>query len=206
MDDLAPLPPAFYQRDALEVAPDLIGRELVRRLGRTLVVGRIVETEAYRRDDPASHSYRGQTRRNRSMFGRPGRAYVYVSYGIHHCMNVVTAPVSAVLLRALEPVQGLGSMTRRRGTKAVRLLCSGPGRLCQAMGIGLGQDGADLTTGKGLWLTAGSPPSGVVAATRIGISAATDAMWRFVEAGSPYASRPLPAAAIPGPRAQGGPP
>ncbi|MDQ3990969.1 MAG: DNA-3-methyladenine glycosylase, partial [Actinomycetota bacterium] len=172
--DLAPLPGTFYQRDAVEVAADLIGRLLVRRRGRALMAGRIVETEAYRRDDPASHSYRGLTRRNRSMFGPPGHAYVYVSYGIHHCMNVVTAPVSAVLVRALEPVLGLGHMARHRGLDGERVLCAGPGRLCQALAIDRADDGTDLTTARGVWVAAGAPAAEVVSTPRIGISTAVE--------------------------------
>jgi DNA-3-methyladenine glycosylase len=143
----------FYARDSLEVARDLIGRMLIRTTGGRRLMGRIVEAEAYARDDPASHAFRGLTRRNASMFGPPGHAYVYRSHGIHHCLNVTTGDGSAVLLRALEPVRGLGEMARRRGLDDVRLLCAGPGRLCQALGVSLADDGGDLTIRRKIPLT-----------------------------------------------------
>jgi DNA-3-methyladenine glycosylase len=154
------------------------------------MVGRLVEVEAYAREDPASHSFRGQTRRNVTMFGPPGHAYVYVSHGIHHCMNVTTGGANAVLLRALEPLEGVEEMTRRRGMADVRLLCAGPGRLCQAVGITLSDDGHDVTRRQGLWLATGEPAAEVAATARIGITAAAEVPWRFVEQGSRYASRP----------------
>ena len=188
--NLRPLPRRFSARDPVELARDLIGRLLVRELGGVRLTGRIVEAEAYARDDPASHAYRGPTRRNASMFGPPGRAYVYVSHGIHHCMNVTTGGGSAVLLRALEPLEGEQEMARRRGVADRRLLCAGPGRLCQALGITLADDGADLARRGGLWLAAGTPAERVVASARIGISVAVDVPWRFVEEGTRFASRP----------------
>jgi DNA-3-methyladenine glycosylase len=179
----------FYARVSLEVARDLIGRVLVRTTGGRRLVGRIVEAEAYARDDPASHAFRGPTPRNASMFGPPGHAYVYRSNGIHSCMNVTTGDGSAVLLRALEPVRGMGEMIRRRGLDEVRLLCAGPGRLCQALGVTLADDGHDLTIGRRLWLAPGEPAAAVVATPRVGISVATDRRWRFVEEGSVFLSR-----------------
>lgn len=190
-DGLLPLPRSFYRRPSVEVARDLIGRLLVRRLDGAALVGRIVEAEAYGPDDPASHSYRGETPRNRSMFGPPGHAYVYRSYGVHHCLNAVSLPPTAVLIRALEPLEGLERMSRRRGVDHPRLLCAGPGRLCQALGIDLSLDGMDLTAGEGLWIARGRPAEVVVATRRIGISVAVDRPWRFVEAGSRFASRPV---------------
>ena len=187
--NLRPLPRRFYARDPVEVARDLIGRLLVRVTGGTTLVGRIVEAEAYAHDDPASHSFKGETRRNVTMFGPPGYAYVYVSHGIHHCMNVTTGGANAVLLRALEPVRGTEEMARRRGIPDERLLCAGPGRLCQAMGITLAQDGQDVTRRDDLWLAAGEPVADIMATARIGISAAAEVPWRFVEEGSPFASR-----------------
>lgn len=188
MEIYDPLPRRFYQRDPVEVAPDLIGMLLVRKLDGQVLVGRIVEAEAYRFDDPASHAYRGETARNRSMFGPPGHAYVYRSYGIHRCLNAVTR-AGAVLIRAAEPLQGLATMAARRGLDAPRLLCAGPGRLCQAFGIDLADDGADLCRLEPLGLARGERPASVVATPRVGITVATDYPWRFVEAGSPFASR-----------------
>ncbi|HEX6208245.1 MAG TPA: DNA-3-methyladenine glycosylase [Actinomycetota bacterium] len=184
-----PLPRDFYERPSLALARALLGKVVVSELGGARTVGRIVEAEAYRPDDPASHSFRGPTSGNRTMFGPPGHAYVYVSYGIHRCMNAVARSGSAVLLRALEPLHGLDAMTARRGLEQELLLCAGPGRLCQALGVTRGEDGVDLTTGEGLWITDGPAPRRVVRTPRIGISVAGDRLWRFVEEGSPYASR-----------------
>ncbi|MGH2686075.1 MAG: DNA-3-methyladenine glycosylase [Actinomycetota bacterium] len=189
--NLRPLPRRFYARDSIDLAGDLVGRLLVREAGGVRVVGRIVEAEAYRPDDPASHSFRGPTRRNATMFAGPGLAYVYISYGMHHCMNVTAGGGAAVLLRALEPVEGLEEMARRRGVADVRLLCSGPGRLCQALGISLADDGSDLVTGGALWLAPGAPAETVVVSTRIGITTAVEQPWRFTEAGSRFLSRPV---------------
>jgi len=188
--NLRPLPRRFYARDPVEVARDLVGRLLVRESRGSRTIGRIVEVEAYSREDPASHSFKGQTRRNVTMFGPPGYAYVYVSHGIHHCMNVTTGEANAVLLRALEPVLGAEEMARRRGVVDERLLCAGPGRLCQALGITLSDDGHDLTRRGVMWLAEGRPAEALVATARIGISAAADVPWRFVEEGSRFASRP----------------
>ncbi|HWC32289.1 MAG TPA: DNA-3-methyladenine glycosylase [Actinomycetota bacterium] len=190
MADLRPLSRRFYARDPALVARDILGRLLVRETSGERLVGRIVEAEAYATDDPASHSYRGETRRNATMFGPPAHAYVYVSHGIHHCLNVTTGHGNAVLLRAIEPLEGLEWMVERRGVVDARLLCAGPGRLCEALGVGLADDGADLTTGEGLWLARGVPASAVVATPRVGIRRAADVPWRFVVRGSRYASRP----------------
>ena len=170
-----------------DAAPALIGWTLL----RDGVGGRIVEVEAYAADDPASHSYRGPTPRTEVMFGPPGRLYVYRSYGLHWCANVVCeAPGrgAAVLLRALEPTHGLDEMQARRGLTDARLLCAGPGRLTQALGLTREHDGADLT----LPPFALHPPA--VAATiertpRIGITKAVEKPWRYVEAGSSWSSR-----------------
>jgi DNA-3-methyladenine glycosylase len=187
--NLRPLSRRFYGRGAPVVAPDLIGRLIVRVTDGVRMVGRIVEAEAYRPDDPASHSFRGPTPRNATMFGPPGHVYVYVSHGIHHCMNVTTGHGSAVLLRALEPIQGLEEMARRRGVAEPRLLCAGPGRLCQALGVTRADDGADLTTNVGLWLAPGDPVTRVSATPRIGLTVARDRPWRFVDPGSRFLSR-----------------
>ncbi len=192
------LPRAFFERPSIEVAPDLLGRLLVRRTpGGVRLVGRIVETEAYREDDPASHSYRGRTPRTEVMFGPPGRLYVYFTYGMHFCMNVVTGSDgegSAVLLRAAEPIEGLREMAARRGVSDPRLLCSGPARLAQAFGIARAHNGADLVSGSELWLLEGHPvrPSSVQRTTRIGVRAGLDRRWRFLVRGDPYVSRGRP--------------
>lgn len=187
--DLRPLSRRFYARPALELAPDLIGRLLVRQLKGRLLIGRVVEAEAYGPNDPASHSYRGPTRRNATMFGSPGHAYVYISHGIHHCLNAVAEPPSAVLLRALEPIAGIDEMRRRRRTERERLLCAGPGRLCEALGIGRNLDGHDLTLGTSLWIARGRQAPDVLVTPRVGLSVAMEWPWRFVQAGSSFASR-----------------
>lgn len=187
--DLRPLSRRYYARPALELARELIGRLLVRELNGRLLIGRVVEAEAYGPNDPASHSFRGPTPRNASMFGFPGSAYVYISHGIHHCLNAVAKPPSAVLLRALEPLEGIEEMRRRRRTDRERLLCAGPGRLCEALGIGRNLDGHDLTSGEGLWIARGHRARDVVVTPRVGLNVAIDWPWRFVLAGSPFASR-----------------
>ena len=170
-----------------EVAPALIGATLV----VDGVGGRIVEAEAYDQEDPASHGYRGRTRRNASMFGPPGLAYVYRSYGIHWCLNLVCEDegvASAVLMRALEPTYGLERMRERRGLEAERLLCSGPGRLCQALAVTGEHDGRPLDRPP-FGLLAPDEPVEVVAGPRIGITQATERPWRYAEAGSRFLSR-----------------
>ena len=155
------------------------------------VGGRIVETEAYHHEDPASHSFSGPTPRNAAMFGPPGVIYVYRSYGIHWCMNLVCAgPASAVLIRAIEPTEGLDMMIVRRGLEDPRLLCSGPGRLCQAMGVTHAQNGARVDQPP-FELIPG-PPAQVVVGPRIGITKAVDEPWRFGEKGSRFVSKPFP--------------
>jgi DNA-3-methyladenine glycosylase len=189
------LPRAFFSRPTLTVAPRLVGCYLVHESPEGRAVGRIVEVEAYRGPrDPASHAYR-RTPRSEVMWGSPGTAYVYFSYGNHACMNVVTEPAGragAVLLRALEPSEGIALMERRRRTRDLRLLASGPGRLTQAMGITLAHNRADLVTGP-LYIARAGRRRPVIAATpRIGISAATTARWRFIDRGSAFLSRPVP--------------
>lgn len=182
---------AFFRRPAPDVAYDLIGATLL----VDGVGGIIVETEAYDRTDPASHSARGPTPRNASMFGPPAHLYVYRSYGIHWCLNLVcgTEPDgSAVLLRALEPVAGLDTMRQRRGLTDPRRLCSGPGRLCQALGVSIAMNGADLA-GPGFVFAPAAEPVDVVAGRRIGISAGVETEWRFGLARSSFISRPMSA-------------
>ena len=189
------LPRDFYARSALEVAPDLLNKVLVGPDGRT---GRIVEVEAYRgADDPGSHGFRGMTRRNATMFGPPGRLYVYFTYGMHWCANVVaeTDGVSAaVLLRALTPLEGIDAMYAARGPAARRDrdLCSGPAKLTQALGIDGDLDGADLVAGdrRVNIIDDGQPPPEVpVVTTRIGLSNGADLPWRFYANGVPDLSR-----------------
>jgi DNA-3-methyladenine glycosylase len=195
----------WFDRPSTTVAPALIGRHLVRRFpdGSEARV-RIVETEAYRSDDPASHSFRGPTARNRTMFGPAGHLYVYLIYGLHHCLNVVTGGperASAVLLRAAEPVENLPILSENRGVTDVRALCRGPGRLAQALGVDRSLDGIDLLTSHELWIEAGTPvPRARLSVTpRVGISVATEMPWRWLETGSRWATSvtPRPAAGRP---------
>lgn len=181
--------PDFFARPAPEVAQALIGVTVtVEGVG-----GVIVETEAYDREDPASHAFVGQTARNAAMFGPVGRAYVYRSYGMHWCLNVVCgdAPGAAVLIRALEPVHGLEIMAQRRGQSEPRALCSGPGKLCQALAITRAHDSLDL--GKSPFaLRDRAGGVEIVAGPRIGITKGVETPWRFGLAGSPFVSRPFP--------------
>ena len=182
---------AFYDRDPRQVGVDLLGCTLVHETAEGVTSGVIVETEAYRPEDPACHAYKGLTLRNRTIFGRPGLAYVYLSYGLHKLLNAVCEGEgvgSAVLIRALRPLQGLELMSRRR--KRSTHLCDGPGRLTQALGIELDQDGADLTDGS-LYILWGDAPEGqIVATTRIGISRGTELPWRYLVEGEKDISVP----------------
>lgn len=182
---------SFFERPTLELARALIGCVLVHetRAGRSS--GRIVETEAYLHDDPASHSFRGRTPRNAAMFGPPGHAYVYLVYGMHLCFNVVSAPEGigeAVLVRALEPLEGLERMRRRRGRANAREWCSGPGRLSEALAITRAHDGADLGRGA-LRIEVGETPGRILVGPRVGIRVATRRALRFRVAGSLWVSR-----------------
>jgi DNA-3-methyladenine glycosylase len=179
----------FFSRSVHEVAPELIGATLL----VDGVGGRIVEVEAYDAADPAAHGFRGQTPRNAAMFGPPGHAYVYRSYGIHWCLNLVCeeeGSAAAVLVRALEPTHGLELMRARRGLDDPRLLCAGPGRLCQALAVTREHDGLPLDLPPFALLPAEGRVE-VVAGPRIGISVATELPWRYAEAGSRWLSRPL---------------
>jgi DNA-3-methyladenine glycosylase len=180
---------SFFSRSVHEVAPELIGATLL--FGGA--GGVIVEVEAYHHTDPAAHSYGGQTPRNAVMFGPPGYAYVYRSYGIHWCVNFVCeekGSASAVLIRALEPTEGLVAMQRRRGTKDMRLLCSGPGRLTEALGITHAHNGLALDAPP-FELRARNGDVDVIAGPRIGITKAVELPWRYGLRGSRYLSKPF---------------
>ena len=191
----ATLPVSFFDRSAETVARELLGTLLVSRVGGVRTAGLVVETEAYLGyDDPASHGYRHRrNERNAALFGPPGTWYVYLSYGMHWCANLVCEAegrASAVLLRALEPVEGLETMRRRRGGVDDRLLCAGPGRLCQALGITRSLDGAHMSRAQVAVLpppSADTVPS-ISITPRIGITKAADWPLRFVVEGSRYAS------------------
>lgn len=191
-EDVIRLDRAFFARPTVRVARDLLGAVLHTRLPEGEASGRIVETEAYLgAGDLASHASRLKAGRMRSMYGEPGIAYVYRSYGMHAMLNVVTegaGAAGAVLIRALEPLTGLDLMEARRGTSTERLLCSGPGRLCQAMGIRLDHHGIDLTESEKIFLAAGEPPASISASGRIGISRAREEPWRFFVTDSRYVS------------------
>ena len=187
----------FFDRSVHEVARDLIGCRVA--VGET--AGVIVETEAYEASDPACHAYIGRTARNEVLFGPPGHAYVYLSYGIHSLLNFVTereGSASAVLIRALEPTHGVELMRERRGREDIEGLCSGPGKLTEALGVDLSLNGADLLQPP-FDLSERSASWGAVeiaASERIGITKAADLPWRYSAAGSRYVSRPWPAGAF----------
>ena len=192
----------FYDRSVHDVARDLVG--CVIRHGDT--AGRIVEVESYHQEEPACHAFAGLTPRTEVLFDRPGLAYVYRSYGIHALLNAVCegqGTGAAVLIRALEPLEGLDLMRRRRGLDAERLLCSGPGKLTQALGIWLDLNGTSLTGGGPIeFLPRGDYVPQTVDGVRIGITKAVDLPWRFVDAArTEYVSRPLPDALRPSRRA-----
>ena len=180
--------------DLFDLPAEVVAQELI---GASLlfngVGGRIVETEAYDAQDPASHSFHGRTSRNAPMFGPPGRAYVYRIYGLHWCFNIVcdaSRGGSAVLIRALAPTDGIGLMQRRRNVSLLEQLCSGPGKLCQALSIDGGVNGASVVAAP-FAMTLAEPRAAVVRGRRIGIAVGADTPWRFAEAGSRFLSRPL---------------
>jgi len=177
-----PLPDGFWTMSTPEVTRSVLGMVLVSDIGGERTAGRIVEAEAYLKDDPASHSSRGITKRNAPMFGPPGLAYVYFTYGNHWCLNFVTAPKGhgeAVLIRALEPLEGLDAMARRRGRAAPRDLLSGPGKICQAMGIDGSLNGHPLALPPLTLLRDRWEPGEIAARPRIGISQSVDKPWRL---------------------------
>ena len=191
------LPRAFYERDTLTVARELLGHVLVHRTEEGTTGGVIVETEAYLGPlDDAAHSYKGRSARVRVQYGPAGCAYIYMIYGIHFCLNITSGPPGVpevVLLRALEPVTGLDLMRRRRGTDRLQSLCSGPGKLCRALDIGTGLYGADLCADGALYVERGGNPGAVSSSKRIGIDYAVntrDMPWRFTVTGSRFLSRP----------------
>jgi len=194
------LPRSFYDRDPRLVGPDLLGKILVRRQGRTLLTGRIVEVEAYLgADDPAAHSFSGKTPRNAVIFGPPGFAYVYFIYGNHFCLNVSCLPdgtPGGILFRALEPIEGTSEMFRLRGipkNSDLRRLTSGPGRMAAAFGITRERDnGKDLTSPRSDLYIAddGSPPPRVLITKRIGITKAAEMPLRYIVAGNRFVSKP----------------
>lgn len=193
------LPQAFYAQDTVSVARQLLGCFLVHLEGEQTTLGRIVETEAYLVNDPASHAFRGKTRRSSVMFGPAGYAYVYLIYGLHTCLNVVTRQEGqgeAVLFRALEPLYGLATMQMRRRTEKEALLCSGPARLTKALGISLTLNGQPLFDGRfQLWSSESLSPvlpvetADIVQTTRIGISKAVDLPLRFYLKNNPHVSK-----------------
>jgi DNA-3-methyladenine glycosylase len=188
------LPPGFYRRNTVTVAKELLGKIIFRKLGSNVLSGMIVETEAYMgKGDPASHSHRGVTKRNETMFRKGGIAYVYFTYGNHYCFNVVTendGVGSAVLIRAVEPLKGVEVMMKNRGTGEVLNLTSGPGKFTKAFGIDKDLNRADLS--KGVIYISSSPDARsfkIVKAKRIGITRNTEKLYRFYIAANPFVSR-----------------
>ncbi len=190
---LPPLPRTFYLRPTLRVAPDLIGKLLVRRLGTELLIGRIVEVEGYLGEkDPASHAYRGMTERNSAMFLNGGHLYVYFTYGMHFCCNVVTESHGvgrAILLRAVEPRAGIEAMARKRDGRTLGKLADGPAKLCQAFGLGRPENGIDLCDSI-VWIATDpeEPLFTVQRSARVGIREGTEHRWRYFMKGSPFVS------------------
>lgn len=190
-----------FEAPALELAPALLGSVLVREIGGRRLAGRIVETEGYPGgDDRGSHSRGGRrTPRNASMFLAGGAAYVYLIYGLHHCLNVVSGRAGdgeAVLIRALEPLEGIDAMRVLRAGRVDRDLCRGPGRLAAALAIDRSHDGMRLRPGSGLWIEAGEPPARIASSPRIGLGDVgpwADRPWRWFDADSPHVSRTPPA-------------
>ena len=178
------LPRRFYVSDTKKVARDLLGKTLVRKVGKRVLSGVIIETEAYKgKNDPASHSSRKKTERNKIMFGEVGRAYVYFTYGMHYCFNVVAKKEEdesgAVLIRAIQPIQGIKHMIKNRKTNVVSNLANGPGKLTQAMQITLKEYNLDLTKNSSLFIIDNEKPAKIIAKPRIGIKTGVDKLWNF---------------------------
>ena len=179
------LQPDFFQRNTVHVAQDLLGCVLVREYNNQLLSGIIIETEAYTADDPACHAYRGKTERNAALFGPVGHAYVYLSYGIHYCMNIVAKEKSmtagGVLIRALKPVEGIVTMKQLRGKAEIKQLANGPGKVAQALALTKKQSGMQLIPENGLYVLQPEEQRKleITATPRIGISVAQDKLWRF---------------------------
>lgn len=181
----------FYNQSTIKVAKSLLGCNLIHETKEGKTIGKIVETEAYLENDEASHSSRGKTKRNEKMFGKPGTAYIYLIYGMYKCFNVVTRKEGigeAVLIRSLEPVKGIELMKKRRKTSEIKNLCSGPGKLVQALGISREQNGSDITKGK-LKIIPKKSNHKIVGTTRIGISRGADLDYRFYIKGNKFVSR-----------------
>ena len=178
------LPRKFYMNDTKQVAKDLLGKTLVRKIGNQVLSGVIIETEAYKgKNDPASHASRKKTERNKIMFGEVGRAYVYFTYGMHYCFNVVAKreedESGAVLIRAIQPQQGIKRMIKNRKTDVISNLTNGPGKLTQAMQITLKQYDLDLTKNSSLFIINGKKPTKIMAKPRVGIKTGIDKLWNF---------------------------
>lgn len=191
-----PLPRDFYQRPTLDVARELLGKIIVRQTNGETLIGKIVETEAYiGQDDPACHAAKGRTPRTELMFGEPGYAYIYFIYGMYYCLNAVTEQPefpAAVLIRAVEPLEGLQTMRSNRNRRTMADLTNGPGKLCQAMMIGKHQNGIDLCQSGELYIAAAPavPTADILATRRIGIRVGTEKAWRFCLSGNRFVSHP----------------
>ena len=178
------LPREFYLENTVSVAKNLLGKKIIRKIGRTEISGIIIETEAYRhKDDPASHAFRNITERNKIMFGEVGIAYVYFTYGMHYCFNVVARhpkiKAGAVLIRAIKPEKGIKTMQKNRKIENLKNLTNGPAKLSQALEITKRHYGVDLTSNSKLYITDGEKPKKIISSSRIGIKEATDKLWNF---------------------------
>ncbi|MCH9658578.1 DNA-3-methyladenine glycosylase [archaeon] len=178
------LPRGFYSKDTVDVAKNLLGKKIIRKIGNIQMSGIITETEAYRhKDDPASHAFNRITDRNRAMFEEVGSAYVYFTYGMHYCFNIVARSpnisAGAVLIRAIRPERGIAAMQKNRGHVSLRNITNGPAKLAQALAITKEQYGFDLTKNSNLHICDGIKPKGIVASPRIGITKAADKLWNF---------------------------